>query len=72
MSDLHPEPVGWRDRDFIDFPTAWWINDGLTEHLDPRCSAVQTAAFLCDCGAIQAEWERRRAAPKEVATMGEG
>jgi hypothetical protein len=57
---LHPEPAGWRDRDFIDFPTGWWLADQV-EHTDPRCSYVQASGgLLCDCGAIRAEWQRRR------------
>jgi hypothetical protein len=57
---LHSRPAGWRDRDFIDFPTGWWLAD-IVEHLNPLCSYAQTnGALLCDCGAIQAEWERRR------------
>jgi hypothetical protein len=60
---LHPEPEGWRDRDFIDFPTGWWLAD-LVEHPNPLCSYAQTAgALLCDCGAIEAEWRRRTGRP---------
>jgi hypothetical protein len=30
-------------------------------HTDRRCSYIQTwGAILCDCGAIEAEWARRR------------
>ncbi len=58
----HPEPEGWRDRGFIDIPAMWWLHDQITEHLDPRCSAlpgwspISGGGLLCDCGAIQAEW----------------
>lgn len=53
----HSAPVR---EDFIDFPTGWRLQcEGLT-HTDQRCSAVQTnGAMLCDCDALQAEWERR-------------
>jgi hypothetical protein len=46
--------------DFIDFPTGWYLaNQGLL-HTDRRCSYIQTwGGSLCDCGAIQREWERR-------------
>lgn len=46
--------------DFLDFPTAWRIqNEGVT-HVTPKCSTVQgDGAFLCDCGAVRTEWERR-------------
>jgi len=44
---------------FCDFPTAWWIQDQGLIHTDERCSAVQSPAFLCDCGAVLAEWQRR-------------
>lgn len=47
--------------DMLDFPTAFEIQSEGVEHTDPRCSAVQTGgAMLCDCGAVEAEWERRR------------
>lgn len=51
------------ELDYLDFPTAWWIQEepGF-DHLDPRCSAVQTnGVMLCDCGAVEAEWKRQRA-----------
>lgn len=49
------------ELDFLDFPTAWWIQEQGLTHTDPRCSAVQSnGAFLCDCGAVNAEWTRRR------------
>lgn len=49
----------------LDFPTAWKIQEEGLAHFDERCSAVQTeGAFLCDCGAVVAEWERRRAGTK--------
>jgi hypothetical protein len=58
MSDT---PARSRVRtDVLDYPTAWRIQgEGLT-HTDPRCSAAQTdGAFLCDCGAVRTEWNRR-------------
>jgi hypothetical protein len=55
--------------DFLDFPTAWAIQkdrgETLTHH--PRCSSVHGwdpisgPAFLCDCGAVTAEYDRLRA-----------
>lgn len=59
-------------REFLDFPTAWWLAPRV-EHGDPRCSYAQTGgALLCDCGAVEAEWHRRRVAvdpdTKEDAT----
>lgn len=46
--------------DFLDFPTAWWLA-ARVEHPNPKCSYAQTGGgLLCDCGAIQAEWKRRR------------
>lgn len=51
------------DQDFLDFPTAWAIQRQGVEHTDQRCSAVQTdGVMLCDCGAVEAEWKRLRAA----------
>jgi hypothetical protein len=52
-------------REMIDYPTGWAIQRRGIEHIDPRCSAVQTAPdgdtrrapFLCDCGAIIKAWE---------------
>lgn len=49
------------ELDFLDFPTAWWIQEQGLTHTDRRCSAAQTEAFLCDCGAVETEWVRRRA-----------
>lgn len=54
--------------DYLDFPTAWAIQDAVGTSLNhqPRCSSVpgwdplSGPAFLCDCGAITKEWERRR------------
>lgn len=51
----------------LDYPTAWKIQKGFGETLDhhPRCSSVpgwhpmSGPAFLCDCGAVEREWERR-------------
>jgi hypothetical protein len=64
MSD---EPLKVR-TDFLDFPTAWAIQDrgGLEHH--PRCSSVpgwsrlSGPGLLCDCGAVPKEWERLAAA----------
>jgi len=44
----------------LDIPTAWAIQREMgAEHHHPRCSSV-THRMLCDCGAIQREWLRRR------------
>lgn len=48
-------------RDFCDFPTGWAIQRAGVEHTDPRCSAAQIGAFLCDCGAVLARWRELRA-----------
>jgi hypothetical protein len=46
--------------DFIDFPTGWYLASQGLLHTDRCCSYIQTwGALLCDCGAIQREWERR-------------
>lgn len=55
--------------DFLDFPTAWAIQNkaldqgpALTHH--PKCSSVpgwsplSGRGLLCDCGAVQQEWVR--------------
>lgn len=55
-------------QDFLDFPTAWAIQDAGLDHLDPRCSAVQTDCFLCDCGAVEKRWEELRAARVDANT----
>jgi hypothetical protein len=53
-------PPNWQ-FDFIDFPTGWHIARLGVLHTDRRCSYIQTwGAILCDCGAIEAEWARRR------------
>lgn len=53
--------------DFCDFPTAWAIQAELPESAhDPKCSSVpghhplSGPHLLCDCGAVQGEWERLR------------
>lgn len=49
-------------RGSIDFPTGWHIQRQGVIHTNRRCSAVQSwGGMLCDCGAIEAEWRRRRA-----------
>jgi hypothetical protein len=55
-------------RDFLDYPTAWAIQESGIEHLSPDCSAVPGSNggmggpfFLCDCGAIEARWNELRA-----------
>ena len=53
----------------LDYPTAWAIQraEGTTLDHHPRCSSVpgwdplSGPGFLCDCGAIIARWEERRA-----------
>ena len=47
-------------RDFLDFPTGFKL-DKLVVHTDPKCSSLQTkGALLCDCGAIEAAFEKAR------------
>ena len=48
--------------DFLDFPTAWDIQREVGHELphDELCSSVYSLAFLCDCGAVPNEWDRRR------------
>jgi hypothetical protein len=58
LHGLEPEP-DWT-LGYIDFPTAWWLARRV-EHPNPKCSYAQTGGgLLCDCGAINVEWERRR------------
>jgi hypothetical protein len=53
--------------DYLDYPTAWAIQDEVGPSLDhgARCSSVpgwcsiSGPAFLCDCGAVEKEWQRR-------------
>lgn len=53
--------------DFLDYPTAWAIQNevGPTLDHDRFCSSVpgwdrlSGPALLCDCGAVEREWERR-------------
>jgi hypothetical protein len=55
----------------MDFPTAWAIQNEVGSTLDhhARCSSVpgwhplSGPAFLCDCGAVQREHERRATRP---------
>jgi hypothetical protein len=54
----------------LDYPTAWAIQNEVGNQLDhhPRCSSVpgwdpiSGPAFLCDCGAVEREWQRRQSA----------
>lgn len=51
----------------FDFPAAWALQREIGASLthDPRCSSVEGShplagpAWLCDCGALVAEFERR-------------
>ena len=51
----------------LDFPTAFAIQrrygNDLTHH--PRCSFVQSAGFLCDCGAVERKWQELRESAAE-------
>lgn len=40
--------------DFLDFPTAWAIQNTMNEHVkhDSKCSSVKADCFLCDCGGL--------------------
>jgi len=70
--DFPPEIIECVKRcpDFVDFPTAWAVQrdrgDKLEHH--PRCSSVagwdpiSGPHFLCDCGAVEKEADRIRAA----------
>lgn len=52
--------------DMLDFPTAWAIQKDRGGELDhhKNCSSVPGwyplagPGFLCDCGAVEKEWER--------------
>lgn len=56
------------DGTTLDYPMAWAIQREVGETLDhdPHCSSVpgwhpmSGPAFLCDCGAVEREWERRK------------
>ena len=53
----------------LDYPTAWAIQREVGPQLDhdPRCSSVPSEGsmsgpgFLCDCGAVEREWQHRQA-----------
>lgn len=52
--------------DFIDYPTAWRIQEETTLEHHPGCSSVEGSnggmggpGFLCDCAAMPTEWARR-------------
>lgn len=62
------EPVR---EDFLDFPTAWRIQERTVEH-HPECSSRPEWRLLCDCGSVQAEWERRVAAQQEARGANRG
>ncbi len=53
--------------EYLDIPTAWWIQGKLTEaDHHPKCSSVaghhalSGPALLCDCGAVSRYWEKNR------------
>lgn len=64
--------------DFLDYPTAWAIQKEAGETLDhhPKCSSVPRKGsmsgpgFLCDCGALEREWERRKTEQPPAPTAG--
>jgi hypothetical protein len=46
-------------KDFIDYPTAWKIQDAIgrdTPPHHPECSAVTVTGMLCDCDALILHW----------------
>ena len=56
-------PDGYSEEPILDFPTAWAIQSEVGQKLPHHkmCSAPATGgAFLCDCGAVEREWESRR------------
>jgi hypothetical protein len=72
MGTANPtDPADVRRHDFIDFPLAWALQRDIGNSSPPhnkRCScvagwhAMSGPGFLCDCGAIQKEWRKRRRA----------
>lgn len=61
--------------DMLDFPTAWEIQrqERITHH--EHCSSVpgwhplSGPGFLCDCGAVEREWERLKAQNEQEMAM---
>jgi hypothetical protein len=57
-----------RCPDYPDYPTAWAIQKDRGEELEhnERCSSIEGwdpmsgPHFLCDCGAVEREWNRLR------------
>ena len=57
---------------YIDIPTAWAIQHSHGDKLEhhPRCSSVpghdpiSGPGFLCDCSAMEDEWNRIKAMPR--------
>lgn len=54
--------------DFLDFPTAWAIQEADDLPHNDKCSSTPGSnggmggsAFLCDCGAVTARWAYLRA-----------
>ena len=55
-------------QDILDPSTAWWIQNNVVDLThNPKCSSVpgwhplSGPGLLCDCGAVEREWKRRRA-----------
>lgn len=65
IPDIIAEPMA-RCPDYPDYPTAWAIQKDRGSKLEhhPRCSSVpgwrplSGPGLLCDCGAVEAEWQR--------------
>lgn len=61
--------------EFLDFPTAWRIQRTTKLVHHRRCSSVpgwhplSGPAFLCDCGAVEREWEATRPRPEHEYDM---
>ena len=59
--------------DYMTFGEAWDVQHTVGPSLDhdPKCSSVpghhplSGPALLCDCGAIEKEWKRRKSLPAE-------
>jgi hypothetical protein len=59
---VRAEPEGWRERSFIDFPTAWWlVEQTVPAQHHTLCSwFVTQGSLICDCQVVPLLWERLR------------
>ena len=76
LTELRPLSEQVWDYDYLDFPTGWRIQRECQLEHDARCSSVpgwdpiSGPHFLCDCGALEREFQRLRLIARTPDTGG--